>query len=244
MKTSSRIRAWRAGALAFALIAVAAAVLFFSPSTRAFAQSMIRQFGGYIFVEGTTPPDPVKIKQKQAIADGRVRPSPEQEATLRAEKMQMKDRPSEAGAKPGDADSKLAGTILLDAAAASQQAGFSVLSPAYVPAGYVPGDEKNVTGGWEIAHQNGSVSAMTRYQNLADKSFFVVEELKYEQGQPRTVERPQIVDVTVRGQSGAWMPDNGGKSTLAWEENGITFLVVGNHISLDEALKIAESLAK
>ena len=33
-------------------------------------------------------------------------------------------------------------------------------------------------------------------------------------------------------------------STLVWEENGINYLVVGNQLSLDEALKVAESLGK
>jgi hypothetical protein len=245
MKT--KIRALRVAALALSIVAVITAALFFSPSTRALAQSIMRQFGGYVFVQGTPQPDPSKeeINQKKAMATGenRVKVSSEQEATLTAAKMQMKDQPSE---KPITVDkySKLAGNLAPDAAAASQITGFTVLAPSYVPAGYTPGDEKNITGGWEIAQVNGGVSAMTRYESQTDKSFFVVEELKYEQGQPTTVERPQIVDVTVRGQPGAWMPDDGGKSTLAWDENGITYLIVGNKLTLDEALKVAESLGK
>jgi hypothetical protein len=31
---------------------------------------------------------------------------------------------------------------------------------------------------------------------------------------------------------------------LAWEENGITFMITSNKLSLDEVLKVAESLGK
>ncbi len=71
-----------------------------------------------------------------------------------------------------------------------------------------------------------------------------IEELKVPQGQSKTVNSPNIEDVTVRGQSGAWMPNEHGTSALVWEENGITYLVVGTPISLDEALKVAELLGK
>ncbi len=44
MKTTPRTRVLRAVALSFAMVAVIATVLFFSPSTRAFADSIIKQF--------------------------------------------------------------------------------------------------------------------------------------------------------------------------------------------------------
>jgi hypothetical protein len=67
----------------------------------------------------------------------------------------------------------------------------------------------------------------------------------YHPGEPNTVlTRPDIQSVTVRGQSGAWMPTGGGKNMLAWEENGITYMIISNTLSKDEVLKVAESLGK
>ncbi len=57
-------------------------------------------------------------------------------------------------------------------------------------------------------------------------------------------QRPEIQDVTVRGQPGAWMPTDGGKNMLAWEENGITYMIVSNKLPEDEVLKVAESLGR
>jgi hypothetical protein len=58
MKTPTRTRVLHTFALSFAMVAVIAAVLFFLPSARAFADSILRQFGvgGYIFVQGTSEP--------------------------------------------------------------------------------------------------------------------------------------------------------------------------------------------
>ena len=56
--------------------------------------------------------------------------------------------------------------------------------------------------------------------------------------------RPDIQGVTVRGQPGAWMPTGGGKNMLAWEENGLTYMIVSNTLPKGEVLKVAESLGK
>jgi Domain of unknown function (DUF4367) len=151
MKTTTRTRVLRAVALSLATVAVIAAVLFFSRSARAFAASIIQQFGvgGYTFVQGTAQPPTV---------------SPEQQATLQAQAF---------------------------------------------------GDH------------------------------LMINEQMYRPGEPNTVlNRPEIQAVTVRGQSGAWMPTGGGKNMLAWEENSITYMIVSNTLSKDEVLKVAESLGK
>ena len=58
MKTTPRIYALRFLAVAFSLFAIIAGVLFFSPSSRALADSIIRQFGGIMFVQATPQPAP------------------------------------------------------------------------------------------------------------------------------------------------------------------------------------------
>src|SRR5512142_1342279 len=94
LKTTARTRVLRTVALSFAMIAVIATVLFFSPSARAFADSILRQFGvgGYIFVQGTAEPTV----------------SPEEQATARAFGKPMLQHPKDAAAA-----SQLAGFSVL-----------------------------------------------------------------------------------------------------------------------------------
>jgi hypothetical protein len=248
MKTNSRIHALRALALAFSLLAIFAGVLFFSPPTRAMADSVIRRIGGIIFVQATPRPGPAE--NGKDIAAPMATLSPEEQATLQAKKNLAQN--AEVG--PEQQATLQAG---LDTNAVSRLVGFTVLAPVYLPDGYTA-----ASGGWRVSQGNDmgdanttqingkaglegvSGGAFTNYVNQAAGGIITIEELKVQPGQSRTVDSSQIEDVTVRGQPGAWMPDSGGMSILAWEENGITYLVVGNQLSKDEALKVAESLGK
>jgi len=209
MITTTRTRVLRTVALSFAMVAVIATVLFFSPSARAFAQSILQQFGvgGYTFVQGISEPTV----------------SPEEQATLQAI--------GKPALQPAN-----------DAAAASQLAGFTVLAPSYLPDGYTADNQPGV---WTVSEEISGVTASIFYDNQAADDHLTILEKMYRQGEPNTVlNRPEIQEVTVRGQPGAWMPTGGGKNTLAWEENGITYLIIDNTLSKDEVLKIAESLGK
>jgi hypothetical protein len=268
MKTNSRIHALRALALAFSLLAIFAGVLFFSPPTRAMADSVIRRIGGIIFVQATPRPGPAE--NGKDIAAPMATLSPEEQATLQAKKnlaqnatvspeeqatlQAKKNLAQNAEVGPEQQATLQAG---LDTNAVSRLVGFTVLAPVYLPDGYTA-----ASGGWRVSQGNDmgdanttqingkaglegvSGGAFTNYVNQAAGGIITIEELKVQPGQSRTVDSSQIEDVTVRGQPGAWMPDSGGMSILAWEENGITYLVVGNQLSKDEALKVAESLGK
>jgi hypothetical protein len=59
----------------------------------------------------------------------------------------------------------------------------------------------------------------------------------------KVMDLPGAQTVTVRGQPGKWI-SNGGRSFLAWVENGITCIISTNTLRKDEVLKIAESLGK
>lgn len=262
MKTTSRIHALRAFALAFSLLAIFAGVLFFSPPTRAMADSVIRRIGGIIFVQATPQPGPTN--NGKDIAAPNATASPEQQATMQAKKSLAQEATvspegqatMQAKEQQRTNDNNNAQPAM-DANAVSQLVGFTVLAPAYLPDGYTA-----TSGGWRVSQENDpgvaaisqingkgglegvSGGAVNNYVNRAAGSVITIEELKLQQSQSKTVDSPQIQDVTVRGQAGVWMPDNGGMNILAWEENGITYLVVGNQISKDEALKVAESLGK
>jgi hypothetical protein len=262
MKTNSRIHALRAFALAFSLLAILAGVMFFSPTTRAMADGVIRRIGGIIFVQATPQSDSGMKGMDMAGQEATV--SPEDQATMQAKKNLAQEATvgpeGQAGLQAKEqqqATLQAAQNVVLDANAVSQLVGFTVLAPAYLPDGYVASPV-----GWRVSDEMPSGDAISQinakaglegvsggavnnYVNHAvGGGIITIEELKVQQGQSKTVDSSHIQDVTVRGQPGVWMPDNGGMNTLAWEENGITYLVVGNHLSQGEALKVAESLGK
>ncbi|MFC2030427.1 outer membrane lipoprotein-sorting protein, partial [Chloroflexota bacterium] len=110
---------------------------------------------------------------------------------------------------------------------ASEQAGFTVLVPDYVP---------ETTTLVEVFKAGDSV--VLRYDHSPDVSFTVVQgpELK---GPPPL---GSSQDLTVRGHSATAVTDeSGGNTFLYWNEDGVTITVAG-HISFDEALRVAESL--
>ena len=215
MKTKSKSTALRFATLSLSLLAILTATLLFSPSVRALADTLIGQFGAYIFVQGT----PVPIQQD--VAD---------------------KKNVEVQSEPNNDD---AYSFAPDAAAAGQLAGFTVLAPAYVPEGFTPSGTDNVTSGWRVTSKWGGEAALISYDNLADDSYFTIEEFQIGQDSPMTIERPEIVAVTVRGLPGVWTLDpDGQKNGLVWDENGITYSVWSNKLSLEELQKVAESLGK
>src|SRR5215212_5417148 len=203
MKTKTNFLTLRFAALTLSLLAILTATLFFSPTVRALADTIVGQFSAYIFVQGT--PEPIQ----QDVAD----------------KKKVEAQP--------EANKDDAYSFAPDAAAASRLAGFTVLTPGYVPEGFIPSSIDNTTGGWRVTSKWGGEAALVNFDNPADNSYLIIEELKIGQDHPITVERPEIVAVTVRGLPGAWLPDgNDGKSALVWDENGITYSVISNKLPL------------
>ncbi len=216
MQQQSNSNPVRFAALTLSLLAVLAATLLLSPTLRAQADTLLGQFSAYIFVQATPEPVPQKEAAQKQLE---VQSAPEKQVAY---------------------------SFAPDAATASQLAGFTVITPAYVPEGFTPSTIDNVTGGWRVTSKWGGEAALVNFDNGgADNNFLIIEELKIGQDHPTTVERPEIVAVTVRGRPGAWVPDgNGGKSVLVWDENGITYSVISNKLPLEELQKVAESLGK
>jgi hypothetical protein len=73
-----------------------------------------------------------------------------------------------------------------------------------------------------------------------------INQWKVGDGDLKTYTREQIVDVTVRSKwgpaAGYGSPDDA--NALVWEENGITYSLISDSLSLDEMLKVAESLGQ
>ncbi len=187
VKTTTRTRVLRLVALSAAMLAMMATILVLSPSTRAFAKSIVQQL---VMKKGDVEIQPVN-----------------------------------------------------DAATASQLAGFTVLVPSYVPDGYIANDQP---GPWTVSKAKDSVMADISYDNQAADGHLSITELMSPQGLSDAVLQKfaDAQDVTVRGQTGKWMSGSGGKSLLAWDENGITYMISTNTLPEDEVLKVAESLGQ
>ncbi len=115
-----------------------------------------------------------------------------------------------------------------------------MLSPSYLPFGYTAMSD------WYVTPQGTGTDVTNGYRDTGNY-FLILNQWKLGGGDLKTYAREQIVDVTVRGQPGVWLPDPSvpeGKEALVWEENGITYSLLSNSLPLDELLKVAESLGR
>lgn len=129
------------------------------------------------------------------------------------------------GATVVDVEAQQPVPLTLDEAKA--QAGFPLLVPNYVPQGATLVEVFKV-----------SEAILLRYDHSPEVAFTIFQ--GPELSGPPPIGQSQ--DVTVRGQAATAITDEaGGNTFLYWTENGIT-VTIGGHISLDEALQVAESL--
>jgi hypothetical protein len=111
MQTPSKAPLLRLTALGISVLAMLAFAVFFFPSARAFAQGLLDQIGGYVFTQGPLPaPDPNRL------------PGPLRVVRVHGGSVSIQTL--------GDVPTTK------DAAAATALAGFDVLAPSYLPAGY------------------------------------------------------------------------------------------------------------
>ena len=194
------------------LAAITLAVLVFPP-VRTLAQGLLERVGGYGFSQGS--PETIDASQ----VPGPIRIVQE----------------------PGSVSIQITGenvSTTKDPAEAGQQAGFSVLVPAYLPPGYTPLSD------WFIISQ-GNGMVVTSDSHDPAKNILFINQWKVGAGDLRIFPQEQIVDVTVRGRSGVWLPGTASsnyKRALVWEENGITYSLISVSLPLEEMLRIAESL--
>jgi outer membrane lipoprotein-sorting protein len=136
------------------------------------------------------------------------------------------------GAKVIDVEAQQAVPLTLDEA--RQQAGFSLLIPEYVPEGTTLIEVFRSGELFILRYDHSPVASFTVVQ-ASETSAFPSPELLGFAVQGRT-------DVTVRGNPAEAIVDEaGGNTFLLWTEDGVTLSVAG-HISLEEALRVAESL--
>lgn len=216
MQTKTSPHVMRFATLTLSLFIVLTMTLLLSPYVRAFAQSLLRQIGGYTFTQGVPQPiDASKLPAAINIVDTSTSTSIE----LTSESI-----------------------VANDLVSAGNSAGFTVLTPSYLPFDYIPMD-----GGWRITTENNSTAVTNGYFDTTKNYFFITQWKVGEGDTTKTFTREEIVDVKVRGQNGVWLPDASTNSTsvaLVWAENGITYSIISSALSLDEILKVAESLGR
>jgi hypothetical protein len=216
MQTKTSPQVMRFAALTLSLFLVFMMTLLLSPSARAFAQSLFRQIGGYTFTQGVPQAiDASKLPASINIVD-----------TSTSTSIEL------------TSDSLVANDLV----SAGNLAGFTVLTPSYLPSGYIPMDD-----GWRITSESNSTAVTNGYFDTTKNYFFITQWKVGEGDAAKTFTREEIVDVNVRGQNGVWLPNASTNSTsvaLVWAENGITYSIISNALSLDEILKVAESLGR
>ena len=129
-----------------------------------------------------------------------------------------------------------------DLSGASRLAGFPVLAPAYLPTGYT------AMSGWFVTSDSGGNVASNGYRDATGSHFLVINQWQVGGDARREFARDQIVDVTVRGHPGLWLPGTTSgddeKEALVWDEGGITYSIITNFVPLHEMLKVADSLSR
>jgi len=131
------------------------------------------------------------------------------------------------GATVVDAEAQLQHAMPLTLEEARQQVDFELLVPASVP-----GRATLV----EVYKVGGSI--ILRYDHSPDVSFTVVEGADPAAPPPNG----QVQQALIRGQAATVVTDEtGGNTFVYWLEDGVFFTIAG-HLSLDDALQVAESL--
>lgn len=212
--------------LAFAVAAmILLAGLVSFPTIRAQAISLARQIGAFLIVE--SPPQATRTVNSAVIP--------------------------QATAAPGETAGKALEAASVEEAA--RLSGFSVLSPFGLPEGYAQ------KGGFSILPNGDGKTVVSVYTNASRNTFLNLNQYQYQPGDAfvdTVAGQETLQDVTVRSHEGVWItgrymtdpsrPEQGGPehlrpaNWLIWEENGIVYTLMGDDLSLEQALEVAESL--
>jgi len=192
------------------------ALLALSPAARAFAGDLVRQIGAFT------------VAPFEAMPAATVAPTAE---------------------PPAASDAASAAT----GAEASALAGFAVRQPSWLPDGYQP------DGDWAIVPQGQGVNAVRQYLAGQGEHFLILNQYRYGSGdsyEQTYGDNESVSDVQVRGQqalaiSGRLMdhPHDGETGLvptnwLMWEEGGINYTLFADDLTIDDLLRIAETLSQ
>lgn len=197
------------------LLAALALTLIFSPGAQAFARGLIRQIGAISLIDLESLPEEQTSSQPPTAL-----PPDDREVLVAETAVEIK-----------------------------QFAGFQPLTLTELPAGYID------DGAWLVTLMDDMTSVYRIYKAAGIDTFLVYNAVQYAEGahfEQSYGSNETVVDVSVRGQPGVWItgrlfgdsPD-ALKATnwLMWEDKDITYTLYGDAISLQEALRIADSMS-
>jgi hypothetical protein len=132
---------------------------------------------------------------------------------------------------------------------AQRRTAFSLRAPDYLPPGYILREIKlaPVLTGLETLLFSSNPNAFLFYEGPGPDIVIVQQSVGPQPGGDPSIAVGQavglitdgpLVEVDLNGRTAAWADD----CLLLWEENGISYEVGGPGLSLDEAVRIAESL--
>ena len=144
MQTKTSVQVMRFAPLTLSLFTVLAMTVFLSPSVRALAQSLLKQIGGYTFTQGVPQSiDASKLPASINIVD-----------TSTSTSIEL------------TSDSIVANDLV----SAGNLAGFTVLTPSYLPFDYIPMDD-----GWRITTESNSTAVTNGYFDTTKNFFFITQ---------------------------------------------------------------------
>lgn len=144
------------------------------------------------------------------------------------------------------------------AAEASALAGFTVLTPGYLPEGYAENRP------WSVDNRDGSIYVVSSYGRYEGRRFLLLNQTKFAEDavfEQQYGENETVTDVMVGQHPGVFIsgrlmahPDLGVRvqqerpdliptNWLIWEANGITYTLFGDNIDQSQLIRIAESLS-
>lgn len=146
-------------------------------------------------------------------------------------------------------------TTIYSAAEAKKLAGFTVLTPAWLPDGY------SAEGGFGIVPIGNGKVVGVGFANTSAGTYILINQYLSGTGESSTSYvggNETVQDVQVRGYAGVWITGRlmtnptiaeqqgkealRGSNWLIWEENGIVYTIISDELSQDTMLKLAEGL--
>lgn len=207
--------AWRALAIGLLLCLILTGAVLAIPPLRSLAQDILGQIGTLIFTNAPTDYEIVS-----------------QTPTLRPFSTPI----------PGGVR-QVVESQLRSAQEVSALAGFTMSTPDYVPDGY----QLAARDAWLVT---GKPAALSTYHSAASDDSLGIQQALIIDGEARHefgVGEAPVVELAVRGVTGLWVEQYAvwpgtGVNMLVWEERGFMFTLHSAHLSLDEMLRVAESL--
>jgi hypothetical protein len=139
------------------------------------------------------------------------------------------------------------------AAEASELAGFTVIAPGYLPAGF------EQRGTWSVDERNGNTYVVATYVAEGGRHFLMMNQTRFaddaifeqDYGANESLTDVMVGEYEAVYISGRLMthPDRSADSDLIptnwliWEADGITYTLFGNALDMDQLIQIAESLS-